>query len=388
MDVSIARLAFESNMMQGPFASAALLAEESADKPVDRSRSRQARRRRRARRELIDGFAHDVRTPLTVLHEYLSLLGEKIGADPGERPILDVLIDRVDDLNATFSNLADALSLDAGTFRTWRRPSNVADCLRLLQTGLERKAALGNGSVAFEIPAELPEVYCDVDQIRRVVQTFAARAIKCLGTAWSIKLSATVDESQNEVRIGLACRDQNGAFNEDSAAREGKLRVARAILRQNLSELAWVRTDGESRLSFGVPIVNADTIVTRYLGKIVGWPGSRSLVSLAAVRCCETGDGSFAREMESLLGMFLRQRDLLFSFEPGGWLIARVGHDPAMLKYTRRVEKMRNWINQKRPRRPIPSLRLTPLGTWRPKNGIEPLLSRLHTLHSSNCPPA
>jgi hypothetical protein len=367
--------------MQGHFASAALLAEESADKPVYRSRVRQARRRRlRARRQLIDGFAHDVRTPLTVIHEYLALLGEQEGMEQGHRPILDVLADRVDDLNSAFSSLSDALNLDAGTFRPCRRPCKVVDCLRPIQIGLERKAALRNASVAFNLPADLPEVYCDVDQIRRVVQNLTARATRCLGREGSIKVWAAVRELQNEVRVGLTCRDQTESFNDNAAACRGKFRVARAILRQNLSELEWEKTGGGTSLSFGLPIVNANEIVTRYLEKIVAWPDSRSIVSLATVHCCEATEGEFSREIESLLGMFLRQRDLLLPFEQRSWLVARSRKDPAMLNYIRRVEAMRDSVNQKRPRRPLPSLRVTPLGTWRPQNGISPVLSRLKTI--------
>jgi hypothetical protein len=329
---------------------------------------------------LIDGFAHDVRTPLTVIHEYLVLLGEQEGSEQGNRPILDVLADRVDDLNSSFSNLSDALNLDAGTFRPCRRACKVIDCLRSIQIGLQRKAALRNGSVAFNIPAGVPEVYCDAEQVSRIVRDLTVRAIKCLSGEESIQVWAAVRELQNEVRVGLTCRDHTESFSDSLTACRGKFRVTRAILRQNLSELEWEHTAGGTTLSFGLPIVHAHELLKRYLLRIVGWPKSRLSLSLGTVHCCDAIDGNGSKEIESLLGMFLRQRDFLFPFEQGGWLVARARKDPAMLNYIRRVEAMRDSVNQKRPRRPLPALRVTPLGTWRPQNGITPLLSRLSTI--------
>src|ERR1700722_9909811 len=77
------------------------------------------RRRPRIQRQLIDGFSHDVCTPIAVINEYLSLLTDDLDApDGGERrKLVDVICDRVDDLNRTFSNFVDALRLDIRTLR-------------------------------------------------------------------------------------------------------------------------------------------------------------------------------------------------------------------------------------------------------------------------------
>jgi hypothetical protein len=326
---------------------------------------------------LVDGFAHDVRTPLTVIHEYLALLGEQESMEQANRPILEVLADRVDDLNSAYSNLSDALNLDAGSYRPCRKECDIADVMKPIQVGLERKAALRGGSIAFNIPRGISKVYCDAAQISRVVQSLGTRAIKCLSREGSIRVWAEAREMQNEVRVGLTCDDPAESLADKAAACRGKLRVARAILRQNLSELEWENTGSAANVSFGLPIVDASEIVTRYLERIVGWPESDSNVSLATVHCSEAADSGFSKEIESLLGVYLRQRDLLLPFEKGGWLVARARKDPAMLNYLRRVEAMRDSINRKRPRRPLPSLRVAPLGTWRRQNGIAPLLSRL-----------
>ena len=90
--------------------------EDEASRPAPARTQRPSQRRRsRMQRQLIDGFSHDVRTPITVINEYLSLLADDFDPPDADehRKMLDVICDRVDDLNRTFSNFVDALRLDA-----------------------------------------------------------------------------------------------------------------------------------------------------------------------------------------------------------------------------------------------------------------------------------
>ena len=51
--------------------------EDEASRPAPaRTQHPSQRRRSRVHRQLIDGFSHDVRTPITVINEYLSLLAD------------------------------------------------------------------------------------------------------------------------------------------------------------------------------------------------------------------------------------------------------------------------------------------------------------------------
>src|ERR1700722_5492990 len=86
-------------------------------------RSGRENRRLQSRRQLIEAFSHDVRTPLTVISQYLDLLDDElICADPAElRQIGGVMRDRAGDLNHTFNNLLDALKVDIGKLGSSRR---------------------------------------------------------------------------------------------------------------------------------------------------------------------------------------------------------------------------------------------------------------------------
>lgn len=388
--------------MQRHFASAAPVSKESVHKSR-RSRAQLAlRRRSRARRKMIDGFAHDVRTPLAVIHEYLALLSDQQReGEHANRQIVDVIADRADDLNSAFGSLLDALNLDAGSLAPRRRRCKVASCVRGIQTGLERKAALRKGCLTFDISTDLPDVYCDVDQIGRVIQSLTTRAIKGSSGQGSVRVWAALGQ-QSEVRIGVTQRNPTDILGDSAATCDGgpqadgntsalcqglpdKLWVAREILRRNLSELELEKSGDQMSFSFGLPLMDHNEIVKRYLEKIVGWPDYRFAVSLATIHCVEPTDTQLTRELESLLGIFLRQRDLLVPREEGGWLVARPGNDPAMLRYIRRLEAMRDSVNQKRPRHPLPALRVNPLGTWRPLHGSTSLLSRLRTVLPPRC---
>ncbi|HEX4070706.1 MAG TPA: histidine kinase dimerization/phospho-acceptor domain-containing protein, partial [Planctomycetaceae bacterium] len=216
-------------------------------------------------RQLIDGFSHDVRTPITVINEYLSLLADDFDPPDADehRKMLDVICDRVDDLNRTFSNFVDALRLDARALRISPCPGAVADVIAPLRRALERKAALRNGTVVFDLPSDIPEVFCDKEQIGRVIFNLAAHMINNFSQSPShaVRIWAAASVEHQEVVVGVTDQeksqstalDANGSLIPFAKCIRQKIRTARDVLRHNLAELEWFTTRETTSFWFGLP---------------------------------------------------------------------------------------------------------------------------------------
>jgi signal transduction histidine kinase len=191
--------------MHGQFTGTPLVDEE-AGRPAHKRRKLATRRPVGNIQRLVDDFSHDIRTPLTVINEYVSLLanGPDGSNDAEQRQIVDVIADRVDDLNHAFNDFLDAIKLEAGALGVCRRKCRVVDLVAHIRPGLARKAAVRHCQFQFDVPADLPDVVCDTEQIGRVFINLATHAIKSCPQQGTVRLWATCGEQQNEVLVGVA----------------------------------------------------------------------------------------------------------------------------------------------------------------------------------------
>jgi hypothetical protein len=108
-----------------------------------------------------------------------------------------------------------------------------------------------------------------------------------------------------------------------------------------------------------------------------GRPSYESTVSFAKVWGAGKMEGNLDRDASSLLGMLLRPTDLIFQVEHGLWLIALSRKHPDLPGFLRRVEVMRETVNRRRLREPLPAFVAEPLGTWRAPDDVGPLLETI-----------
>jgi hypothetical protein len=338
-------------------------------------------------RQLIDRFSHDVRTPMTVVNEYLSLLTDEFdGCDADERrQILDVICDRVDDLNRTFSNFVDALRLEARTFRVWPCRCAVADIVGPLEPVLRRKAAIRKGTVLFDLPSDLPDVFCDKEQIGRVIYNLAAHAINDHPSR-AVEIWAAANGERNEVVVGVTDEEQShpGPPSEHRPVASGKnlrrkLRLARQLARRNLAELESETTDDATSFWFGLPLPEPAEITLRFVQRRQRHPNRRLTVSIARLSCAQALDRVLERDLKSFCSMLLGPRDLILPVGGGGWLLLVCRKEPALAAFARRMHALRGKVNQKRLYEPLPELYLDPLATWSSSDRLAPVLETIKT---------
>jgi hypothetical protein len=331
-----------------------------------------------------------VRTPITVINEYLSLLADDFDAPDADerRKMVDVICDRVDDLNRTFSNFVDALRLDVRTLRVSPCTCAVADIVAPLRRALERKAALRDRTVVFDLPSDIPDVFCDKEQIGRVIFNLAAHIINNFSRSSSraVRISAAASIEHHEVVVGVtdqkesqsAARGADGSLIGSGKSFRQKIRTARDVLRHNLAELESSTTHETMSFWFGLPAAEPLEIASRYL-KQRQRPGRGCIVSFAKLWCAQSLGGTLGRDVQSFVGILLRPGDLLVPVGREGWLLMLCRKEAALPEFARRMRALREKVNQKRPREPLPPLRLDPLGTWSPADHVGPILETVQT---------
>ena len=132
----------------------------------------------RAKREFLSLVTHELRTPLTGIKGIVSgLLADDVSLDPAERRELLALVDEAaDHLAGLVTNLLDMSRLEAGALDLAPEACHAAD----LAAAAVRDAAtvLCHHQVEIDTPVDLPEVWADFTQAKRVLVNLLSNAAK------------------------------------------------------------------------------------------------------------------------------------------------------------------------------------------------------------------
>src|SRR5579859_108621 len=126
-----------------------------------------------------EALAHDVRTPLTVIQEYAALMREGLVGDLNDEQqrVLDVIADRVCDLNRVVDNAVDASKLATKSYRVWGRRCGLRGIVARIRPQLLRKAAIRRVDLQFEASSEGPDIHCDDEAVGRALENIVTAAL-------------------------------------------------------------------------------------------------------------------------------------------------------------------------------------------------------------------
>lgn len=143
------------------------------------------RERDRALRALSAGIAHEVRNPLAALRGNLDLLGRRAGTDPRSAEIAGAARAEIDALQRLVKDfLAYARPREAP-------PAPVPLGPTLTEARAEATAATGSDhAYRFEIPADLPPLAADPDELRRVFANLFRNAFEATPAGGSVRVRA------------------------------------------------------------------------------------------------------------------------------------------------------------------------------------------------------
>jgi signal transduction histidine kinase len=338
----------------------------------------------RTANEFVDNVSHEFRTPLTVIKEYASLVRDGLaGAVSDEQKrMLTVVEDRADDLNTMVDNMLDVSKLKSGLLGICRKNCQVEEILDRVRLGLERKAAVKDVELKFEVDPLLPVVFCDPEKAGRVLINLATNAIKFCGRPGHVWLSCHREADGTGVKLGVR-DDGNGIDPENQQAifRRFKqlgasirsntkgfglgLSIAKQLIELNLGEIAIESQVGQgSTFSFTLPPADPREVLRRYLKWIDRRRNGSSQLVLLQAEIDESTSVTLADDGNLFLNHLLCSTDLLIRNRPTQWLVVLPVAEIEIADFRKRVEKEIREANRNRIREPLPEIRLKVLGAW------------------------
>lgn len=151
--------------------------------------------------DLVSMVSHELRSPLTLIAGYNSMLQRKdLAADPQKRAIAVAAVDtQVQRMMELIEDLLLASSIQHGPVETKKQPVNLAH----IAAGFARayKSSSDRHSVCTEFPSDFPEVYADPRGMEQVLANLLSNAIKYSPDGGRVVVSGTVDDGYVNVRV-------------------------------------------------------------------------------------------------------------------------------------------------------------------------------------------
>ncbi len=380
-----------------------LLEKLQASEEILAKKNRRLKRLYKTAHRFVDNVSHEFRTPLTVVNEYVSLLRDGIVGTLSEeqKRMLDVIGDRAGDLNTMVDDMLDISKLEAGMLGLWRRSCTVAEVVKHVRPSLDRKALVKDVELQFDIPDDLPEIYCDDEKIGRVIVNLAVNAIKFCGQPGLVQIWAESQPQRGQIVIGITDNGDGIApenlavifqrFKQVGANPRGStmgfglgLNIAKELVHLNYGQIEVKSAVGKgTTIWFSVPIADPLEVMTRYAHRIVQLQSGPRAISLLAATIPDSSDDRIADDVNTFLNTLLRRHDLTFRTDCKEWLMAVSCDELELESFFARVEETRDKINRNRPAEPLPAIRMRPLGSWPAATGLEGLLAASNqALHS------
>ena len=349
--------------------------------------------------QIVDNFSHEFRTPLTVIKEYISILQDGLAGDLNDqqKEYLGIAIERVDDLSLMVNDMLDISRLEIGLLGICRDECRIKDIVERVRPTLERKALSRNVLLDIAIQDGLPNVYCDIEKIGRVIINLAVNAIKFCGDEGRTKLWARPGADTSEIIFGItdngpgiAPEDVQQIFERFkqmganvTASTKGfglGLNIAKELVQLNFGDIAVESTPGEgSTFTFSVPVYDPPRILERFLRRIEQLRDGSCYVTLISAHVEPMVDPDLLENVGQFLQHQVRRSDLLFFRQPSSWLLVAAANRQELDPLLRRIAKARVDTNRNRVGEELPEIEFEDLGTWRSADQAEEFIRNFKT---------
>jgi signal transduction histidine kinase len=227
-------------------------------------RHRMARELERSQREqlamkdqFLSHLSHELRSPLTTVHQFLSILTDGLAGDLNaeQREYLEIVERNVHQLRTMISDLLDVTRVGSGKLTVQPQCTSIiaiiAETLQSLQaTAAEKDIKLLRDDVSWA-----PPVYADPDRVRQIMTNLVENALKFTPAGGTIVLRASVPNPGSSF-VCISVADTGIGISEEGAQR---------IFDRLYQELNSIET---SRKGLGIGLYLCKELVARHGGQI------------------------------------------------------------------------------------------------------------------------
>lgn len=213
------------------------------------------------RRQMTSHIAHELKTPLAILHSYAEGLREHIAEDKREKYI-GVILAETERMDALVLDMLDLSRLEAGKVKLARDNFSLADVARSVFGRLERSIQAKELQLSFDFPEDCA-VTADEGRIAQAVENFATNAVKYTPQGGRVAVSIRRQRGQTTFTVENDCPPLSDetlskvwdTFYRGDTARSGGgtglgLAIARTIIELHGGKCAARRTETGAAFSF------------------------------------------------------------------------------------------------------------------------------------------
>lgn len=230
--------------------------------------------------DFISIASHQLRTPLTAINGYISMLMEGMGGklSDDQKNLLSRALSSAKFMSVMISDLLNISRIQSGKFFIDSQPANLADIAESSVAELSKSAESAGVTVSYAKPANFPESSFDVSKTTNVIMNFIDNAIHYAKTKGQIKVIVDHGEDYVEIQvkddgIGVPLSEQKNLFTKFFRANNAKkvspdgtgigLYLAREVVAAQKGSLIFASEEGNgSTFGFRLPMKVPSTPIT------------------------------------------------------------------------------------------------------------------------------
>lgn len=162
-----------------------------------------AKKAEEERRQLTSHVAHELKTPLAVLHSYAEGLREHIAEDKRDR-YLEVILAETERMDALVLEMLDLSRLEAGKVKLARDTFSLTKLAQSVFERLEMAAQAKALQVTWEAPGDCV-ITADQARIEQVVENFAVNAVKYTPAGGQIRVRLSTSARATRFSVENDC---------------------------------------------------------------------------------------------------------------------------------------------------------------------------------------
>lgn len=164
---------------------------------------RYAQEAEEGRRRLTSHIAHELKTPIAIIHSYAEGLKEHIAEEKRDRYI-DVILSEVSRTDAMVLEMLDLSRLEAGKVKLTREDFSIIALTEMIFDKFEMAIAGKELKTTFSFPKDFT-VTADEGRIAQVIENFVSNAIKYTPFGGNIRVQISTGRNRTTFRIENEC---------------------------------------------------------------------------------------------------------------------------------------------------------------------------------------